>query len=154
MYYATFVWSHVKAKLLLPGPGIWTGNSCLIKLLHNTDVVNNIQDQGLKLQLQDSRLCRGRCAVCEYAKGRTGKVMQITNYKRWSFSESIEQGHCTDKGTWVSKFILWQVFTTMYCIVQHLIFFTWPNCHFHTINAVNIIIITIQHTTYLCIFQG
>lgn len=62
MYEAAFVCSHVEAKLLLPGPGIRAGNSCLVKLFHHTDVVNNIQDQGLQLQLQDTGLCTGRHA--------------------------------------------------------------------------------------------
>lgn len=60
MYDAAFVCSHVEAKLLLPGPGIKAGNSCLAKLLHHTDVVNNIQDQSLQLQLQDAGFCTGR----------------------------------------------------------------------------------------------
>lgn len=44
MYVAAFVRSHVEAQLLLPGPGIRTGNVCLLKLLHDTDVVDDIQD--------------------------------------------------------------------------------------------------------------
>lgn len=44
LYVTTLVWSHVEAKLLLPAPGIKTGNPCLAKLLHHTDVVDDIKD--------------------------------------------------------------------------------------------------------------
>ena len=62
MYEAAFVCSHVEAKLLLPGPGVSAGDSCLVQLLHHADVVDNVQDQGLQLQLQDAGLCTGRHA--------------------------------------------------------------------------------------------
>lgn len=57
LYEAAFICSHVEAELLLPGPGIRAGNSCLVKLLHHTNVMDNVQDQGLQLQLQDTGLC-------------------------------------------------------------------------------------------------
>lgn len=57
LYVAAFIWSHVEAELLLPGPGIRTGNLRLVQLLHHTDVMDNVQDQGLQLQLQDTGLC-------------------------------------------------------------------------------------------------
>lgn len=44
VYVAAFVRSHVEAKLLLPAPGIRTGNTCLVKLLHHTDVVDDIKN--------------------------------------------------------------------------------------------------------------
>lgn len=57
MYDAASVCSHVEAELLLPGPVICAGDSGLVELLYHADVVDDVQDQGLQLQLQDSRLC-------------------------------------------------------------------------------------------------
>lgn len=55
---AASVRPHVEAELLLPGPGVGAGDSSLVELLDHADVVDDVQDQGLQLQLQDARLCQ------------------------------------------------------------------------------------------------
>lgn len=57
---AALVRIHAEPQLLPPGPAVRAADPCLAELLHHADVVNHIQDQGLQLQLQDSRLCEPR----------------------------------------------------------------------------------------------
>lgn len=58
VYDAASVRPHVEAQLLLPGPGVGAGDPGLVELLRHADVVDDVQDQGLQLQLQDARLCQ------------------------------------------------------------------------------------------------
>lgn len=63
VYDAASVRSHVEAKLLLPGPGVRAADPRLAQLLHHADVVDDVQDQGLQLQLQHAGLCTERRRV-------------------------------------------------------------------------------------------
>lgn len=58
VYDAASVRPHVEAELLLPGPGVGASDSSLVELLHHADVMDDVQDQGLQLQLQHARLCQ------------------------------------------------------------------------------------------------
>lgn len=74
VYDAVSVRPNVEAELLLPGPGVSTSYSSLLELLHHADVVDDVQDQGLQLQLQDARLCRS---------GRGGKNLETLTNGTW-----------------------------------------------------------------------